>query len=152
MKKTIIIISILFCYSCSDNKIRTIYEYEGVFVTRIDEGTESHFYYGKYAIDNSLPSSYVRSYYSGRTAGMDAYLIFKTNHIEVYHLMGTFDKLGMEEDIKIINNPKSRTFNFNFDDKVQGNYKHICRVSDSKTHEQELNTKNHSKVKVSYEE
>jgi hypothetical protein len=138
----------IFC-SCDDKRV-ILYEYKGVYVTRVDNNSESNFYYGNYKDDSNLPASYVKSTFSGFNSGMDAYLIFKPNKVEVYYSMGSFTNIGNGENIKVTNNPTSNTFNYNFDDKVRGQYDNVCRVSDILTREKELNATNHSKVNVTY--
>lgn len=128
-----------------------LYEFKGTFLTRIDNGTKSCFYFGKYENENNLPLSYVKSEFSGFNSGMDAYLIFKPNNVEVYYSASNFINVGPIENIKVINNPISNTFNYNFDDKVRGNYNNVCRVSDIIAREKDLNTENNSKVKVTYQ-
>lgn len=142
-----IITAILFC-SCNKNK-GIIYEYNNIFVTRIDEGTESRFYYGKYENGKNLPSSFVKSIFSGLNSGMDAYLIFKPNNVRIYHSMGYFENVGNTDIIKEIDNAEASTFYYN-EDKIRGKYDSVCRVSDILSREKELNLKNNSKVKVIY--
>jgi hypothetical protein len=81
---------------------------------------------------------------------MDAWLIFKPKHVEIYYSMADFEMVGDTGTIRIINNSTSNTFNYNFEDKVRGKYDSVCRISDIIAREQELNTSNHSKVKVTY--
>jgi hypothetical protein len=142
---------IFYLFFCSCNKKRIIYyEYNGVCVTRIDDESESAFYYGKFQDESNLPTSYVKSTFAGLNGGMDAYLIFKPNYVEVYYSMNYFENIGSNMNIKVINNPTSNTFNYNFDDKVRGKYDNVCRVSDILVREQELNANNNSQVKVKY--
>lgn len=148
MTKYFIGVWIFFFCSCDDKKRITLYEYDGVYVTRIDNHTESYFYFGKFKDEYNLPKSYVKSHFNGFNSGIDAYLIFNQNSVEVYYSMGHFENIGKKGNIKVINSPKSRTFNYNFDDKVRGRYNNVCRVSDILTREQVLNSDNHSKVKV----
>jgi hypothetical protein len=128
---------------------RILYDYKGVSITRVDEGTESHFYYGNYKDSIHLPASYIRSTFHGFNSGMDAWLLFKPDHVEIYHSMGNFETMGDPENIDIINSPGSFTIN-HFEDKVRGKYDNVCRISDILVHERELNASNHFKVKVSY--
>jgi len=145
----LVLITVFFFCSCSEKRI-TYYDYNGEFVTRIDNDAESFFYYGKYEDGNNLPTSYVKSTFSGLNSGMDAYLIFKPNLVEVYYSMEYFENIGSIGNIRVINNPTSNTFNYNFDDSVRGKYNNVCRISDGLKREQELNSKNFSKVKVTY--
>ncbi len=151
MKKNFFLFFITVSFFCSCNKKNIIYyEYQGEIVTRVDKDAESFFYYGKYEDVNNLPSSYVKSTFSGLNSGMDAYLIFKPNLVEVYYSMDYFENIGDSSNIKVINNPTSNTFNYNFEDSVRGKYNNVCRISDALKREQELNTLNFSKVKVTY--
>jgi hypothetical protein len=151
MKKRILgyIFCIIFLSSCNENKV-IIYEFNNVFVTRIDEGTESRFYYGKYENGKNLPAFFVKSTFSGFNSGMDAYLIFKPNKVEIYYTMDYFMNVGRADSIKVINNPKASTFNYSFEDKINGKYDSVCRVSNILSREKELNLNNNSKVKATY--
>lgn len=151
MKKNILVhtIAVIFFCSCNENRV-IIYEFNNVFVTRIDEGTESRFYYGKYENGKNLPSSFVKSTFSGFNSGMDAYLIFKPNNVKIYHSMGYFENIGNTDSIKEIDNTEASTFYYN-EDKVSGKYDSVCRVSDILSREKELNLTNNSKVKAIYQ-
>jgi hypothetical protein len=151
MIKHIIGVFIFFFCSCNTNEKRIIlYEFNGVYVTRIDDNTDSFFYFGKFNDGSNLPKSYVKSTFNGINSGMDAFLIFNPNNVEIYYTMEYFENIGKSKSIKVINKPKTNTFNYNFDEKVKGKYNNVCRVSDILTREQELNLNNHSKVKVIY--
>jgi hypothetical protein len=149
MKKYIFLILSIFSCSSDEPKI-ILYEFDDICVTRIDHDTESYFYFGKFKNGDILPTSYVKSEFSGLNSGMDAYLIFNKIDVEVYYSMDYFKNVGAMNKIKVINKPDSRTFNYNFDDKVRGKYNNVCRISNILERERELNTKNHSNVKITY--
>jgi hypothetical protein len=64
----------------------------------------------------------------------------------VYNIAGDFTNIGSVKNIKIT----TTEFRYNFHDSVKGSYNYVCRVNNVLAHEQELNTKNNSKVKVTY--
>ncbi|MDP2176227.1 MAG: hypothetical protein Q8K70_10005 [Bacteroidota bacterium] len=145
MRNYFICIIFIVC-SCNNKKSIVLYEHNGICITRIDEGVVSKFYFGKFDINDSLPSHYVESSFSGLNSGMDAYLIFKPNHVELFVIMADFKTRGGIENIKIIDN----WVNYNIHDKYSGNYLNVFRLSDHLPTEQKINADNKSNIQATY--
>ena len=76
-----IVAIVALCYSCNTGEaIKTVYSYEGVSVTRVDENRESYFYYGDFTgkkPDTTVP--HVKASYPLGSDIMEGYLVFKAN-------------------------------------------------------------------------
>jgi len=136
----------LLLSSCYNKPI--IYEYNHVFITRFNKGSDIYFYYGKYEAGN-YPPKYVHAYYHGFNSGIQAYLTFeKDGKVYIRDVMGYFDIIGKEQNIKIVYSDNTE-FNPWFDS-ISNNYNNTFEVSDALNIEKEKNLENHSKVKAIY--
>lgn len=134
--------------SCSEKEI-IYYEFNGVTITRINDGNRIYFYHGKCGKDESCSKSYIKAEYSGLNSGMGAYLIFQpSTKVEIIKMHDSFEKVG---------NTSSLTFkeydNIEFipwQDSIKGKFENVIYVSDVIETEKDLNSKNRSKVKAVY--
>ncbi len=137
----------LLLSSCNNRPI--IYEYNHVFITRVDKGNNIYLYYGKYETGN-YPSNYVHAYYHGFNSGIQSYLTFgKDGKVYLRNVMGYFDIIGKNQNIKIVHSDNTK-FNPWFDSISNKSYNNTVEISDALNIEKERNLTNHSKVKVIY--
>jgi hypothetical protein len=138
--------------SCSDERA-IFYEYNGVTITRVDNGNQNYFYYGRF--DKGIyPENPLKSDYSGLNSGMQAYLIFKPNNeVEVLNIMGAFDDQKASNFLRLKVNKNEEFIFFDWKDSIDninGSYDNVIEVHSILKIEQERNKKNQSKVKVLY--
>ena len=143
-----IILSFMF-FSCSQDAF-IYYEYDGVTITRVDDGNQIYFYYGKY--DNSsltASESYVKAEYSGFNSGMNAYLNFQENDIvEVIRVEALFETNGLSDSLILVDMDNIRFITWR--DSIRGNYGKIVEVSDIVKLEKKRNKQNNSRVNAIY--
>lgn len=141
------LIFLILSFGCEmKNENIIYYNYNNITITRVDNGNEIRFYYGKFKNLNSLPKSYIKSTYNGFDGLMSCFLIFKNNKsVEFIKMDGSFEKINTNENLKIIE------FNNNIDfikwnDKIQNKYKNVIELSNVLKIEIKRNKKNKSEV------
>lgn len=87
----IIVCVCFFLSSCQSGKL-TYYRFKGVTITRLDDDSESDFYYGYYnRATVAKANSFVKAEYSGVDNCMDLFLIFhKNKSVELIHYGGEY--------------------------------------------------------------
>jgi hypothetical protein len=149
MKYTIIAIIILTFVSCRRQRL-TIYELNGVFVTRVDYDAESYFYFGKYEDQQKLPVDYIVTTYPGWDHVMSGFLIFrKDKTVTLVKMAGSFEKVGDAKNLNLFSFQSNLSF-IEWHDKFKFKYDSIIRIDDSIPYERKLNTDNYSKVTATY--
>lgn len=151
--KNILAILVLsfFLFSCDEEKKVIYYEYDNVVVTRIDVGTESRFYYGKFSLENTLPNSYVKSIFSGFNNGMHAFMMFAEKRVEICYSMDYFVNVGNDSSVLVVDHLTGYPSTAAFYDSVANRYGNICFINNVVDLEIAHNKKNHSLVKATYE-
>lgn len=138
--------------SCSDESV-IFYEYNGVTVTRVENGNQNYFYYGRFD-KGEYPDNYIKSEHSGLNSDMGAYLIFQANKkVEIIRLAAIFNIEKAPPSLCIRDN---QTENLKFWkwkdslDNINGSYDNVIEVTSGLNIEQERNKKNQTKVMAVY--
>lgn len=146
------ILILLMLVSCSKKKV-IFYEYNGVCITRVDEGNQNYFYYGRF--DKGVyPDNYIRSEYSGFNSDMGAYLVFKPNKkVEIIRLAGIFNIDKAPPFLSVIDK-ENETLKFwkwkDSSDHISSSYDSVIELHSILKLEQKRNKENRSRVKVLY--
>jgi len=144
--KLLMVGSSIFLFLLSCNKHPIFYEYNHVVITRVEKGSNIYFYYGKYE-DGNYPSNCIHAYYHGFNSGVQAYMTFeKDGKVYIRNVMGYFDVIGNEENIKIVHSSNEEFIPWF--DSVRNNFNNTIEISDVLKYEKERNLKNHSRVKA----
>jgi hypothetical protein len=117
-------------------------------VTRVTEGTNDYFYYGKYDL-GSLPESYIASSYQGFDGGMGGYLIFGSNRVELIRLYGIFKKVGPDQRITLKEMDNMEFLKWK--DSLGANYDRVSFLYSAVNVEKRTNQNNRTKVNIKYE-
>ena len=153
MKKTIILLQLFILISCSDEEF-IYYKYDDVTITRIQNGVENNLYYGYFEEDDTLPKSFIKTYYRGWNSGMMGLLIFnKDKTVNVKRYYGFFDQIGFDSMFTLIQD-KVHPLESSHLDSIDGNYNNVIEIN-SGPFESEIymNKKiNNSKVTAIYPE
>lgn len=151
-KITFICLLITLITSCSNEKV-IFYEYNGVTITRVENGNLNYFYYGRFD-KREYPENYIISEYSGLNSGMQAYLIFNTdNTVEILNTMAYFNAEKSSPYLFIKDNHDESLKFWKWKDsldKINGCYENVIEVNSALKLEQKRNNKNKSKVKAIY--
>lgn len=154
MTKKILCISLLISLitSCSTENV-IFYEYNGVTITRVENGNINYFYYGRFD-KGEYPDNYIKSEYSGLNSGMQAYLVFNKNKtVEILNSMAFFSTEKTSPNL-ILQNSEDESLKFwkwiNSINEFNGCYENVIEVNSVLKQEQERNKKHQSKVNAVY--
>ena len=141
---------ITLCYSCNtENTTKTIYSYQGVSITRIDENREAYFYYGDFSRkkpDTTIP--YVKASYPLGSDIMEAYLVFKANKkVTLVAMTSNFVQKKTDSLFSIFTFKENVDF-VNWDDSVKKKFDNLIRISESPKLEDRLHKQFGSKVQL----
>ncbi|NTS44000.1 hypothetical protein HRG84_24185 [Flavisolibacter sp. BT320] len=140
---------VLTLASCERNRL-TVYSCNGVNVTRIDKDAETFFYYGDFRNDSKLPDEYIKASYSGFDGVMSSYVIFNNDKTVTFIDLGDgIEKRGQTQVLNIFEHKANIDF-INWQKTFMSKFDSIIRVFDALNIEQEVNTKNNSKVQAIY--
>jgi hypothetical protein len=91
----------LLFVGCVKDKRVTHYDYDGVIVTRLDIGTDSYFYYGKYTRKEvKKQENYLKAWPRGFNGMMGGLLIFHSDKtVEFVQGEGNFEEKGENDSL-----------------------------------------------------
>jgi hypothetical protein len=150
MKKVLVTIMFFILISCSEKERFIHYSYNGVTITRIDNGNHISFYYGNFTDSDSLPKQSIAASYHGFDGIMDGYLVFNENKIvKIVPVADRFETVIPSDSLKLEEFDSNIKF-VEWEDKFKGNYQNIYRLSNLEQLEIQNNKKNNSAVKAVY--
>ena len=148
MRTLYIALFAFFALSCTKSNNYIYYSYGNTTITRIDEGTNIYFYYGRY--EDVLPRSYIRASYHGFDGLMSCYLIFNDNGIaEIVDMEGSFEIINSEKKIKLIKFNNNMDF-IRWEKKIKLNHNNVIELSNVLKIEIARNELNKSKILTEY--
>jgi len=142
MKKLVAIIMVLILLSGCDYKVKTIYEYKGIRITRLTRCGKSIFYYGEASKDNKNRMEVI---HTGINAMFKGYLVFKSNDVVYIINSAVKDKRGNN----VNNKNKLRDTLLPWFEVPETDS--ICVISYPLYFEQDENRKNKTKVNIIYD-
>jgi hypothetical protein len=139
-----------FFYSCNTgNTIKTVYSYQGVSITRIDENRESYFYYGDFIgkkPDTTVP--HVKASFPLGSDIMEGYLVFKADkRVTLVAMTSNFIQKESDSLFSIFTFKENVDF-INWDDSVKKKFDNLIRISENPTLEKRLHKQFGSKVQL----
>jgi hypothetical protein len=97
MRSLILFFSILLLLSCSDSNY-IYYEANNKCITRVVEGSNYYFYYGRFIKNDKLPNEYyIGKYRGGIDADFFAYISFNNSSVELIQGTGSIEKIGIDK-------------------------------------------------------
>ena len=127
--------------SCCEKYDKTTYEYSGVKIIRIDECSKSTFYYQ--SVEN-ISVGKIWAEYSGMNDGFKGYLKFdKSGKATIFSGDGYFQVKNL--DTTLFNYKRISAYN------RPKNGENVCEIMLATRYEKEINEKNKSEIKVSYD-
>ncbi|RYU81817.1 hypothetical protein [Hymenobacter persicinus] len=105
MQNKVLILAALLFTGCGPDRV-TEYSCHGTFVTRVDKGATSQFFYGTYAQASGQPAV-VETHYPGFDGLMDAYLTFKGKQVEIQPAGGYFETKTPHKNLSITDRDNS---------------------------------------------
>lgn len=143
MKKIITTLFVLLLYSCDlkeDKKIKIVYSYNNLDITRIDEGNEIFLY-----LNDIKKNNYVLSTIKGRDGLLQAYIRFNTNAtVDIIRKDGFIEDKNEKDSLNVLDLHFSKFRKF--EKSIEGKYNNVYFISDYLDLEKRMNKKNESNV------
>ncbi|WP_126972904.1 hypothetical protein [Gynurincola endophyticus] len=145
MKVNLFFIIVIIMFGCSDNKKLVYYNFNNIWLTRIDDGGNSKFFYGIVS-DLSIDENFNVDYF-GINNGMQAYFIFDSDSsICIIPVMGEFKQIKKDDKFRVCNYTNLEFILLT--DSISGNYKNTLFISNILSLERTHNAKNKSSVTI----
>ncbi|RFZ85903.1 hypothetical protein DYU05_10050 [Mucilaginibacter terrenus] len=150
--KVIIAFSLILLLGCNQIDKKVEYRYGDMVITRIDKSSNSYFWFGVVKEGEDKDPD-IKINWGGFDGGFRAYLIFESDHVELFREYGFFKVVKANRHITISHKFKHETDDFDnvsaihWMDSLSGSFKNV-RMIQSPPYESELkvNKDNHSEV------